>query len=359
MLSAFAVRRFYGVVTARAMPGRFLHATSISMEDILTNGCKIRGLPADLGPALLNGKRHQSPHMLEIEWSEDEWRKPVMQANSDSQSDVSERVDLTMPGTAFAKINCVKDYDGNIRLFRPSTTLDRFHANCQKQGIPGFEPRQLLDCIAKLLWVDSAWIPDAYGYSMDISLKTTAGATMEDGSLVCVLNPRPPRNRWAFTAKVLNSSAACDVAEQNTVTLNGDNFQCTSDNGDAIFMVIDKEGTGKLELLTAPVDPSKSTVLRSSVLQLADEDSEATVTVTEKLVSLEEALGYIRSGQAKEVFATVSHCIHPVKNIDHAGGSVPIGNVVTVTSKLDEEINQIKYGNHTCSSDWTTIITSS
>ena len=126
MLSAFAVRRFYGVVTARAMPGRFLHATSISMEDILTNGCKICGLPADLGPALLNGKRHQSPHMLEIEWSEDEWRKPVMQANSDSQSDVSERVDLTMPGTAFAKINCVKDYDGNIRLFRPSTTLDRY-----------------------------------------------------------------------------------------------------------------------------------------------------------------------------------------------------------------------------------------
>lgn len=324
------------------------HAAKINMDVVKPS----RGLPADIGALSLCGYRHQSPHCLDIQWSENQWGVSVHPTPRD-MTPVTDHVDLSEPGTTFVKMKCLKDLDGNLRLFRPEAALGRFQEQCIDKGLPKFDTGKLLECISSLLRVDSAWIPDAYGYSTDITIETKAGSSLTNGKLVCVLNPRAPVDPLAYTAKVAgNPSPATDA---NLLLLDDKLFKSAHETTDAVFMLVDKSGDGKRELLTAPVDdPHQSGELRSVVLQLAHNQDD--LIVTEEAVSIEDALALVHDRRVLEMFCVVSDKIHPVRNIEHTGGRAPLPKSCSLASRLDGEIAKIEYGRHEQSDLWTTIV---
>ena len=50
-----------------------------------------------------------------------------------------------------------------FRLFRPDMNMDRLSKSAVRLSLPDFDNSELLECIKKLVRLESDWIPDGMG----------------------------------------------------------------------------------------------------------------------------------------------------------------------------------------------------
>ena len=59
----------------------------------------------------------------------------------------------------FEGMKAYRGVDGKIRLFRPMHNMARMNLTASRACLPAFDGYQLLECIRKLVVIDSAWVP--------------------------------------------------------------------------------------------------------------------------------------------------------------------------------------------------------
>ena len=115
---------------------------------------------------LLFGKTF-SDHMLQMDWH----AKPNVWSNLR----ISEYKALELSPACsslhyglqcFEGMKAYRDAKGKIRMFRPDMNMNRMDFSMRRLAFPGLDKDGFLDCLKKLLMVDSDWIPKEEGYSM-------------------------------------------------------------------------------------------------------------------------------------------------------------------------------------------------
>ncbi len=56
--------------------------------------------------------------------------------------------------------------DGKIRMFRPMHNMTRMLVTAKRACLPSFEPRELIQCILRLVDIDRDWIPSSESSSL-------------------------------------------------------------------------------------------------------------------------------------------------------------------------------------------------
>ena len=70
--------------------------------------------------------------------------------------------------SVFEGLKAYRGVDGKIRLFRPEKNLERLNRSCNRISMPELDEVFVLDCLMKLLEVESDWVPSADGTSLYI-----------------------------------------------------------------------------------------------------------------------------------------------------------------------------------------------
>lgn len=61
-----------------------------------------------------------------------------------------------------------RGYDGKIRLFRPEMNMARMNVTAYRSGLPTFEGEELIKAMARLVMIDSEWVPHTESASLYI-----------------------------------------------------------------------------------------------------------------------------------------------------------------------------------------------
>lgn len=108
-----------------------------------------------------------SDHMLVMDYENGEWKTP----------EITEFKNLSLhPATSaihygqsiFEGLKAYRKEDGNIAIFRPEMNAKRFAESCERMCMPVIPEKVFVECIKKLIEIDSAWIPQKDGYSLYI-----------------------------------------------------------------------------------------------------------------------------------------------------------------------------------------------
>lgn len=58
--------------------------------------------------------------------------------------------------------------DGKIRIFRPNMNMNRMNLAAKRSGLPTFEGKEFIKCLARLISIDSEWVPHTEAASLYI-----------------------------------------------------------------------------------------------------------------------------------------------------------------------------------------------
>lgn len=78
--------------------------------------------------------------------------------------------------------------DGKIRIFRPDMNMARMNLAAQRSGLPTFEGKEFVKCLARLLSIDSEWVPHTEAASLYIR-PTLIGIDVSRASQAPTLSP--------------------------------------------------------------------------------------------------------------------------------------------------------------------------
>jgi branched-chain amino acid aminotransferase len=265
-----------------------------------------------------------------------------------------------------------RDKNGQIRLFRPDKNMARFNSSASRIALPTFEPIALTDLIAKLVSVDSRFIPSTRGYSLYlrptmIGTQQTLGISAPGSALLFVIaSPVGPYYPTGFKAVSLEATdyavrawpggvgdkklganyAPCIVPQldaakrgfHQNLWLFGDEEFVTEVGTMNMFVACKNRETGQKELLTAPLDGTiLEGVTRDSVLSLAREKLiPEGWNVLERKYTMPELSKAASEGRLIEAFGTgTAAVISPVRRISWKGQVVDCG------LKANEEAGEI------------------
>lgn len=274
----------------------------------------------------------------------------------------------------FEGLKAYRTDGGGIQLFRPQENLKRLNNSCRMLCIPEFDEGFLLQALKKLLQIEKDWVPNAPETSlyirptivaMDPYLGVRASHTYR---FFIILSPVGAYYPEGFNpvkiqvtrehvravrggvgeAKTLGNYAASllagDKAHQAGYTqvlwLDGVELKYVEEVGSMnIFFVIGDE------LVTPALNGSiLPGITRDSVLALGRKWG---LTVSERLISIDEVVTAHESGQLKEIFGSgTAAVISPVGELNYDGRSFAIGGnqVGPLAQKFYKAITEIQYG---------------
>jgi len=65
----------------------------------------------------------------------------------------------SIPLQLFEGMKAYRGVDGKIRIFRPDMNMNRMNLAAQRSGLPTFEGKEFVQCLSRLLSIDSEWVP--------------------------------------------------------------------------------------------------------------------------------------------------------------------------------------------------------
>lgn len=68
----------------------------------------------------------------------------------------------------FEGMKAYRGVDGKIRIFRPDMNMARMNLAAQRSGLPTFEGKEFVQCLSRLLSIDSEWVPHTEAASLYI-----------------------------------------------------------------------------------------------------------------------------------------------------------------------------------------------
>lgn len=313
-------------------------------------------------------------HMFNMDYDPDQgWHHPRIEPYGPIAMDPATMV-LHYGQGVFEGLKAYRTANGNIQLFRPQENFKRLNNSCRMLCIPEFDEGFLLEALKKLLQLEKDWVPNAPETSlyirptivaMDPFLGVRASHTYR---FFIILSPVGAYYPEGFNpikiqvtrehvravrggvgeAKTLGNYAASllagDKAHQAGYTqvlwLDGVELKYVEEVGSMnIFFVMGDE------LITPALNGSiLPGITRDSVLALGRKWG---LTVSERLISIDEVVNAHENGQLKEIFGSgTAAVISPVGELNYDGRILPVGggNVGPLSQKLYQTITEIQYG---------------
>lgn len=299
----------------------------------------------------------QTPHTLHIDYTiKDGFGKPRIEASKP----------LTIPAASGAlhygmqvfegmKAYYQKDKDRNV-MFRPDMNAKRFINSSKAVALPHeFDPNELVECIRKLIAVDSAWIPkneigSLYIRPTHIATNSSLGVAAPDASKIFVmltpvgpyfktgLNPvdllADPKHIRAWPGGT--GQAKCGGNYGPTIPIQKmamDTTGCSQvlwlfDDGHRdgpliteagtmnFFLIWRRESDGKVELITPPLDEPEGSRQRDFILPGVTRDSLLSLSrswgefeVTERSLRWGELKRALNENRVIEAFGAGTACV--------------------------------------------------
>lgn len=297
-------------------------------------------------------------HMLTIDWNKEKgWDAPQITPFENFSMHPGAKV-LHYAQELFEGMKAYRGVDGKIRLFRPMHNMARMNLTASRACLPAFDGYQLLECIRKLVVIDSSWVPHDTSSSLYIRptmIGTEASlgvAPAENARLFVLLCPVGPYYATGF--KPVN--LLCDpsyvrawpggcgftkmgsnyaptlwtqkIAEQHgcqqCLWLFGDDHEITEVGAMNLFILL-RRGDGSKELVTPPLD--KGTILpgvtRRSIIELCSTWPD--LAVTERKITMSEVMTALAEGRLLEMFGSgTAAVVSPVGGLHYQGNLVNI-----------------------------------
>lgn len=236
--------------------------------------------------------------------------------------------------------------DGRIRLFRPDCNVNRFLMSSTRIALPGFDPLEVLKLIKALVARDcKKWLPNPnsflylrpsmIGTAPQLGVQIPKEATL---FIIATFMPNmdsPPLGMkllasendavraWPggfgyakvganYGPSLMGQQAAQSRGFDQVLWLLGDNAEVTEAGASNFFVVWREKGTGKLQLVTAPLGGKiiLDGVTRRSVIQLVKERVSKsgstpleTLEIVERKYTMADIECAIEEGRLVEAFA--------------------------------------------------------
>lgn len=280
-------------------------------------------------------------HMLECDYVNGEWQKPVIKPYGPLMLDPSARV-FHYGQAVFEGMKAYKDKDDRIWLFRPDENFKRINRSSKRLAIPEFPKEYFFQGLETLLKTDSNWIQKGFGNSLYIRpfvIATEASVSASEANkykfmIIC----SPAQAYYSGEVRVKFSEKYSRAAD------GGVGFAKAAGNYGAQFYptrlakeegyqqiiwtdanthdYLEEAGTMNIffrigdKLITAPTnDRILDGVTRKSVLTLAEEYN---IEHEIRRVSVKEIVEAARNGELKEMFGSgTATVINPIKGFGY------------------------------------------
>lgn len=280
-------------------------------------------------------------HMLECDYVNGEWQKPVIKPYGPLTLDPSARV-FHYGQAVFEGMKAYKDKDDRIWLFRPDENFKRINRSSKRLAIPEFPENYFFEGLETLLKTDSKWIKKGFGNSLYIRpfvIATEASVSASEANkykfmIIC----SPAQAYYSGEVRVKFSEEYSRAAD------GGVGFAKAAGNYGAQFYptrlakeegyqqiiwtdansheYLEEAGTMNIffrindKLITAPTnDRILDGVTRKSVLKLAEEHN---IEHEVRRVTVKEIVEAARKGELKEMFGSgTATVINPIKGFGY------------------------------------------
>ncbi|KAK3901470.1 mitochondrial branched-chain-amino-acid aminotransferase [Staphylotrichum tortipilum] len=287
----------------------------------------------------------------------------------------------------FEGLKAYRGHDGRLRLFRPDLNAKRMLMSTLRISLPSFPPEELEKLILALMALDGPkWLPasrpGSYLYLRPavIGTQPQLGVQAPREALLFITasfmprmdappqglklhtNPEDMIRAWVggfgyakvganYGPSLLATNEARERGFGQILWLYGPEGFCT-EAGASNFFVVWRSKTGRLEMVTAPLDDKLilDGVTRRSVVQLARERLAGEVEVVERKYTIDEVVEADKEGRLVEAFAAgTAFFICPVSQIRHRDTDIHIpmgkGSSGAYTAKVKGWMTDIMYGN--------------
>ncbi|CAD5114340.1 DgyrCDS3480 [Dimorphilus gyrociliatus] len=329
-----------------------------------------------------------SDHMLEIDWTESEgWTRPKISEIRNFSMHPATKV-LHYAIELFEGMKAYRGYDNVIRLFRPDKNMERMKTTALRSNLPDFDGEELIECIKKLIAIDSDWVPKPNPSSCSQSSTLYIRPTMigtdphlgvsksTSAKLFVIAGPVGPYYKTGFKPISLLADPqfvratiggtggykmGCNYAPtiyiqnlankkhncQQVLWLYGKDEQMTEVGTMNIFMMWTNE-KGVRELVTPPLSQGiiLPGVTRLSLLELAKQWGE--FNVSERIITMKDLVNGLKDNRVEEVFGAGTACIvSPVDRVLYQNKwlEVPTMEVENPTyGRLLKNLTDIQFG---------------
>ncbi|XP_017129948.1 branched-chain-amino-acid aminotransferase, cytosolic [Drosophila elegans] len=281
----------------------------------------------------------------------------------------------------FEGMKAYRGVDGKIRIFRPDMNMNRMNLAAQRSGLPTFEGKEFVQCLSRLISIDSEWVPHTDTASLYIrptliGIDPTLGVASSDSALLyTILSPvgsyfktgssgavslladpsyvrawpggvgnRKMGSNYAPTINVQKEAAARGL--QQVLWLYGEDHQLTEVGTMNIFMFYVND-QGEQELVTPPLSglilPG---ITRDSILRMTRQWGK--FKVSEATITMPMVCELLNQGRLLELFGAGTACVvSPVNRINYLGQDLYIPTMEQekpVHELIRESLTDIQYG---------------
>lgn len=284
-----------------------------------------------------------SDHMMECDYKDGKWQKPVIKPYGPISLDPSARV-FHYGQAVFEGMKAYKDTNDRIWLFRPEENFKRINRSSERLAIPEFPKDYFFEGLETLLKIDKDWIKKGIGNSLYIRpfvIASEAGVSASAANeykfmIIC----SPAQAYYSGEVRVKFSekfSRAADggVGYAKAAGNYGAQFYPTNLAKQEGFQQIiwtdansheylEEAGTMNIffrigdKLVTAPTsDRILDGVTRKSVIALAED---LNINVEVRKVSVKEIVEAAEKGELKEMFGSgTATVINPILGFGYKG----------------------------------------
>lgn len=275
-------------------------------------------------------------HLLECDFKNGEWQKPVIKPYAPFLLDPSARV-FHYGQAIFEGMKAYKDEQDDIWLFRPDENYKRFNFSASRMAMPEVPEDVFMNGLNELLKLDSSWIKKGKGntlYIRPFMIATGEGVIAnpsDDYKFMIILSPA--KSYYSGEVKVLiaehfsraanggigAAKAAGNYAAQfyPTSLANASGFQQVIWTDDATHTKLEEAGTMNVffrindTLLTAPVSERiLDGITRKSLIEMAKKEG---IQVDVRPVLVSELVEASKNGTLKEIFgAGTAAVVNPI-----------------------------------------------
>jgi branched-chain amino acid aminotransferase len=281
--------------------------------------------------------------MLVCEFTDGEWKKPVIQPYAPMTIDPSAKV-FHYGQAIFEGMKAYKDTNDSIWLFRPDQNYERFNKSAVRMAMPEVPEDVFLGGLKRLLEIEKDWVKNGLGNSLYIRpfmIATGPGVIAAPAKIyrfMIILSPA--KAYYSGEVKVLiaehysraanggigAAKAAGNYAAQfyPTQLANEQGFQQVIWTDDATHTKLEEAGTMNVfirindTLYTAPTSERiLDGVTRKSVIELAKREK---IAVEERSVLVTELVESAQKGTLREIFgAGTAAVINPIAGFSYKG----------------------------------------
>jgi branched-chain amino acid aminotransferase len=282
----------------------------------------------------------------------------------------------------FEGLKAYRGYDGNVRLFRPSCNAARLLLSSTRIACPIFPPHTIEELVKALLAVDAEkWLPEPgtfiYIRPTIIGTGRALGVQKPPEAMLYIVMALFPKldnpmkllassedsiRAWpgGFGFAKVGANYGPSLMAHKEAQLRGydqilwlfakETF-VTEAGASNFFCIIRSKVSGKLELITAPLDDKiiLDGVTRRSILELARERLSNEIEIVERRYTMADLASAHDEGRLIEAFAAgTAYFVAPVTEIHFRGKDIfpaKSGGDGTYTKQIKQWLADIMYGN--------------